>query len=264
MRCIAFASPAAPPTTPTARRLCLAWLSLAGVPALVVPAEAQTARPVVPLALAQGVNRTAIEPFLRRLGAAAQLDWALQLVPFPRLLRMAERGEALGFGISETPERSSRLAFSAALFTSGLWAVSRRDRPVAARSPAELKGLRVCLVSGSHYGQAMEAARDAKVFEVAETPADLASRLRMLQAGRCDALLLTNSSAGTQALVQRLETAGGDMATLLLGPQALVSQPVQIATAKAGPLAVHLTRINAALQAQPSARHAPLRSPGVG
>lgn len=237
---------------------------MAGLPTLMQPARAQAERPMVPLALAQGVNRAAMEPFLQRLGEAAQLEWALQWVPFPRLLRMAERGEALGFGISDTPERRSRLAFSAPLFTSGLWAVSRRDRPVAARSPKELKGLRVCLVPGSNYGPAMEAARRGKVFEVAETPIELPGRLRMLQAGRCDALLVTHSSGGTRALAQRLEAAGGDMATLVLSPRALVSEPVQIATAKEGPLAVHLARINTALQAHGPALQALLEAPPRG
>jgi ABC-type amino acid transport substrate-binding protein len=224
-------------------------------------AHAQAARPVVPLALSLAVNRAVMEPFLARLAQAAELAWDLSFVPFSRLLKMVERGEALGFGVAYSPQRGERLAFSQVLFASGVWTISRRSQPVDARTPADLKGLRVCVVPGLDYGPELEAAK-GRLFEPQGAAGDFASRLRMLQAGRCDALLATQPNDDVHLLEQRVRDAGGELASLVLGRRPIVEQPVQIAVARGCDLAAHLPRIDQALHTHAAPLRRLLEQPG--
>lgn len=201
---------------------------------------------MLPLALGQHANMAFVGPLLELLARTAGLQWELKPLPFPRVLAMVERGQALGFGLGRTPAREQTLAFSQPLFASRVWPISRRDRRLNLRGPEDLQGLRVCMSRTVSYGLAIDAAK-GRSFQPEYSDGDLASRLRMLMAGRCEAMLSNHRSADAWLLEQRLREASGYSAALVVGPQPLVTDPVHIAAAKGSEWAAYLPRIDAAL-----------------
>jgi len=202
--------------------------------------------PEVPLALGQFANMAFAGPLLELLAQGAGLRWRLLPLPFGRVVAMVERGQALGFGLGRTPAREEILDFSKALFVSRVWPVSRRDLGLNLRGPEDLRGLKVCMGRTVSYGAALDAAK-GRHFQVEYSDGDPAARLRMLMAGRCDVLLTAHRSADAWLLERRLRQAGGYSAALMVGPQALVTDPVHIAAAKGSEWAAYLQRIDAAL-----------------
>lgn len=188
-------------------------------------------------------------PLLELLAQGAGLQWELMPVPFPRVLAMVERGQALGFGLGRTPAREEQLAFSAPLFASRVWPVSRRDLGLVVRTVSDLQGLRVCMSRNASYGAALDAAK-GKVFQPEYSDGDVTARLRMLMAGRCELVLNSHRSADAWLLERRLRAAGGYSSAIVVGPTPLAGEPVHIAAAKGSDWAGWLPRIDAALAAR--------------
>ena len=222
------------------RRTCIA-AALPG-PALASQAPGQA----VPLALSSGVNAPFVDALLHEFADALGLRWTVVRAPFVRVMRMAEQGEALGFGVSPNPGRESRLVFTQALFRGTVWALSRASSPRQASRVAELKGLEVCAARDASLGEAIDAAA-GRQFQLRVANGDFATRLRMLSAGRCDVLLATHYSDDPALLQQRIREAGIDPAQVALGRQPLDAQGVHIAAARGSPLASWVPALNQAL-----------------
>lgn len=205
------------------------------------------AEPVVPLAVASGVNTPFVDAVLRELAGTLALRWETVRVPFTRVLRMTEQGEALGFGISPTPEREARLVFSNAVFRSTVWALSRASAPRPAARIEELRGLEVCAARDARLGEELDAAA-ARDFRLRPANGDFATRLRMLAAGRCEVLLATHYSLDPGLLQRRIREAGMDPAEVALGPQPLTRLDVHVAARRDGPWAAWVPALNQALQ----------------
>lgn len=202
--------------------------------------------PVVPMALSDGLNQPFAEALLRELAEAAGWRWQVSRVPFSRVLRMTEAGEALGFGVSPSREREAQLVFSEPVFRSGVWAIGRAagDGPIT--SVAGLKGRTVCAPRQARLGAELDMAA-GRDFQLHAVPGDLGSRLRMLEAGRCDVLLVTHFNDEAALLLRRVRDAGFDPDRLAIGPRALKELPVYIAARRGSALADLVPALNRAI-----------------
>lgn len=216
--------------------------------------------PKVPLALSDRINRDFVLPLLDILAKGAGVDWAIQFVPFGRLLMMAEHGQALGFGVGRTPAREASLSFSQPVFNSRLWAVTRRDRRLSIQQLADLQGRTVCTSRNVSYGAAFDEARVRGEFKVSVSDGDVHSRLQMMLADRCDVVVAIHRSADPQLLERRLRAASGLSAIIEVGARPLSSDPVNLAVQRGSALASHLPAINRALVSQRAALEALINS----
>lgn len=224
---------------PTRRACLLAALAATTGAARAAPED-------IPIALSSALNVPFVDALLDELAAALGIRWQITRAPFTRVVRMAEAGEALGFGISPTPERSRTLNFTQPWFESGVWALSRAAAPHEAVSVAGLKGLSVCITRDAQFGASLDRAM-AKEFRALPAGGDFASRLRMLSAGRCDVLLATHYNRDRSQLQGRIRAAGADPEEIAIGRQPLVTQSVHVAVRRDAPLARWVPRLDQAL-----------------
>ena len=203
---------------------------------------------VVPLAVSEAVDAASLAPVMALIEQGANLRWQRNAVPFARLLRMVEQGDAIGFGVSPTEDRSEAMRFSRPLFRGAVWAVSRRDRGLHADRVEDLRGRVVCVSRTAEYGSALA---DPATYglDARQIVGDLKQRVRTLEAGRCDALLVTSRSASLESLLARLRSAGADLQALQTSKVPLIQQDVHFAVAKDSPLAAYMPSIDAAIEA---------------
>lgn len=213
-------------------------------------ASSASATPVVPVAVSESVNRPFVQEVLEQLAMLVPVRWDLQPVPFTRLLQMAERGQAFAFGIGRTPAREALLSFSVPLFYSRLWTVSLKGASPAVSRLSDLNGKRLCVGRYITFGAEVDAALDGKQVEPVYVNSDLSARLRVLKAGRCDALLMAHRNEEVRLLEQRLKEAGGDLNELVLSRQAIAVQTEHMAVAKGCDLEKYLQGISDAIDAR--------------
>lgn len=203
--------------------------------------------PVVPLAVSEAVDMSSLAPVMALIEDAAHVRWQRSAVPFARMLRMVELGAAIGFGISPTEARTETMRFSRPVFRGAVWAVSRRDRGLEVDQVEDLRGRLVCVSRRAEYGTEL-ADPDAHGLVTHQVAGDLRQRLRTLEAGRCDALLVTSRNTSLNSLLARLRASGADLETLQTSRRPLIGQDVHFAVAKDSSLAAYLPSIDAAIQ----------------
>ena len=218
--------------------------------ALWATASLARAAPVVPVAVSESVNRPFVQEVLDQLALLVPVRWDLQPVPFTRLLQRAERGQAFAFGIGRTPARDALFSYSVPLFYSRLWTVSLRGASLAITRLPDLNGKRLCVGRNISSGAEVDAALESKQVEPVYVNSDLSARLRVLKAGRCDALLMAHRNEDVRRLEQRLKEAGGDMDELVLSRQAIAVQTEHMAVAKGCELEKYLQGISGAIEAR--------------
>ncbi|MBV8500917.1 MAG: transporter substrate-binding domain-containing protein [Paucibacter sp.] len=203
----------------------------------------------VPVALDESPE---LQRMLDVLSPDLDFSWNRQVVPWARLISMAEAGTAIGMSIARTRDREARLDFSAPIFHKHAWMVVRRGEGFGYQRLADLAGRRVCLRRGVSYGDAFEAAEgQAYHLEVVDSP--LEARLRMVQRGRCDLTVWSNSASGPDAAVRRLATWPDLAAQMEVLPVPMLTVGVHFATRKGGPLAHWLPQIDQALRRERAA-----------
>lgn len=206
-----------------------------------------------PLRLPIAISDVGTQRFPRRVLALVAegegIEWDILPVPWPRMVAMAQRGEALAFGLSPTPRRQPLFAFSDALYDSRVWALSHRQQPPLLDHPDHLRGLAVCAGRGVSYGESI----DTLLAESTQTSlvlGDVALRARLVMAQRCDVALFSSYVASSEALErklrQRLPSAGG----VVVHRQPLATWSTHIAVRRGHPLAQGLDRINRAIRRQ--------------
>lgn len=232
---------------PLLSRRCFCAATLVGNTAVL----AQAAAPSVPLLLSEAVDLSFVSPLLKVIEHAAGFRWASSVVPFGRMMRMVEQGEAVGFGISPTAERKVQLAFSRSIFEGAIWAVSRADRRLAMRHVQDLEGQVVCASRTAAYGIEIGDPTFARI-NVQAVSGVLAQRLRTLEARHCDVLLVTARNGEADSIRARLRAAGADPREYVLSEAPVAIEGVHFAVAKAGPFAKWLASIDSAILAERS------------
>jgi ABC-type amino acid transport substrate-binding protein len=213
----------------------------------------------VPIAVSESSRRPFVKQLLQMIGQAARIEWQIHNVPWARVLLMAERGQAVAFGVSRSASREQLFEFSAPIFNNHVWMVVRRDQPLNYRSQEDLQGRTLCITRGISYGSAFEAAQ-GKLFSVELVDGDLGSRARMLLAGRCDVMLTSHRSSQPWAVEKILRQASGHSAGIAVMPTPMQVDPVHFMAARAYGLTKVLPRLNAALLAESKAIQALVNS----
>lgn len=243
------------------RRRSLLLTPCAVLPAGVVSAPAADPVPwlQVPVAVSESSRRPFVKQMLQLIGQAARFEWQIHSVPWARVLLMAERGQALAFGVSRSASREQLFEFSTPIFNNHVWMVVRRDQTLSYRHLDDLQGRTLCVTRGISYGSAFEAAQ-GKRFRVELVDGDLGARARMLLAGRCDVMLTSHRSPQPWAVERALRQASGHTAGIAVLPTPMQVDPVHFMAARAHPLAKLLPSLNAAMRAQSSAIQALVNS----
>jgi|GEM_PF-652223 len=213
------------------------------------PADALAqVRTPVPLVLMDGADPRLTGPLMRLIADAADLEWQIQSVPFARMMLMAERGQALAFGIAKTAEREHRFVFSETVLKSYTWLVVRREHPFPFKQVEDLRERHVCVPNGVSLGRDFDAAKGT-LFAPEQVGGPLSNGFAMLRAGRCDALPFTSHlGPGHQEIQDALRkgiAAGADVAVL---PTPLSVSGVRFSAGRDQPLAALLPRIDAAVR----------------
>jgi polar amino acid transport system substrate-binding protein len=218
-------------------------------PAAAAESKSAASPQLVPVALGDHINRAFVLPLLDLIADGAGIQWQIEWMPFARTLLQAERGQSLGFGMARTPARERVYAFSEVLFFNHAWPVVRRERRLNIQQLSDLDGLSVCLGRGVSLNAAFEEAR-GKRFQVETASGDLASRVRMLMAGRCDVVLASHRSPDPWLIEQRLRKDVGLGTAIEVLPKPLMAEPVHFAVGLDTPLAALLPRVNKGMAAR--------------
>jgi polar amino acid transport system substrate-binding protein len=142
--------------------------------------------------------------FLVELLRRAQLysgdDYDIRLMPWKRAYAQALAGQGGLIGVSLTSERQLVFDYSRPVYDDDIGIVVLRGKEFAFSEIADLKGKRVGGVAGASYGEAVDLAIKAGVFEV-DRDSGQDNRLRKLLAGRVDAAFIGNGTPGFQRLL---------------------------------------------------------------
>lgn len=201
----------------------------------------------VPVVIGENSSRPFVLPLLQLIGEAAGIEWQIQQAPWARALVLAERGQAIAFGMSRTRAREEVFSFSAPVFVNHVWMLVRRDQALNFRNVEDLRDRTVCISRGVSYGDSFDAGK-GKLFKVEYVDGDLGARLRMLVAGRCDMTLGSHRSPDPWLMERRAREFSGLSASLAVLPVPLTVESVHFGVGRGQALAELLPRINKALQ----------------
>ncbi len=211
-------------------------------------------RAPVRLAVSEQTHKPFVLPLLKQIADAADLQWELLFLPWPRALLGAELGQHLVFGLSRNPARDKLFAYSQPAFVSRGWLVVPKTRPIQFERLEDLRGRALCVTRGATYGAAFEEARRAQLFRVENGGNDLSGRARMLAAGRCDAMLATHRGSAA-AMERRLRGLRNGTQFQVL-PKPLVEEGIVFGAAKGSEPAALLPRLDDAIQRSRAATQA--------
>lgn len=179
------------------------------------------------------------------LAAESGLNLVVHSYPWRRAQMLAENGEGLLYGASVTTERLRVFNFSKPLYFSNQRLVTSARNPLNFQRWEDLRGKVISIGSGEHFGPEFEEYR-GKLFNVEENSATIPSRLRMLNMGRVDAVVL-DSFRSTPQLEARLNCSFGDIGKWTVVEKPLETEPVLIAVPKASQLNAILPALNDAI-----------------
>lgn len=211
-----------------------------------------TAEPVKPLLLAGPPWRPYLEPGHPRQGLASEIvvtalrrgghPCRIRLAPWTRLLWLVKGGRVDGLvGVWYSEARAKRLLFSDAYYSNQIAVAYDRKHPVRVEKESDLRGLRLGVREGAHYGGLLS-----------QDPA-----LERIKTGNSENLMF-------MLLYQRIDAAVDDRlvlqaiidahprlrARLVLSSHGLVSQPLHFAMLRDRPGAARvIADFNAALAA---------------
>lgn len=168
----------------------IAQMLLAGI------AQAQT---TVPLLFGENKNdkgeQLPMSPALAKYMAYFEKQLAVRFdiknYPWNRAVLMANYDGDLIFGISITSEREKIFHFSEPVFYNYLWLVTRSDSAFPFSSLQDLKGKKIGIIRGSHYGDEFDKQKD-KLFTVEDDVNAYAPRLKKLLTKRMDAMVFAS------------------------------------------------------------------------
>lgn len=143
-------------------------------------------------------NQGVIAVVFKAAMAAEGVDVEYDFLPWARALEYAKDGTSPGSpGWTKTPERDVDFLFSEPFVNCVDGVFFLRDKPVAFSSMADLRGLRIGVISRLTYGKEFAEAQSRNEFKTELAPAS-ENLLRMLLSGRVDAVILNRSVAAQE------------------------------------------------------------------
>ena len=187
-----------------------------------------------------------IPKIIQMVAAESGLHLVVRPLPWRRAQMQAENGEGLLYGASDTPERLQIFQFTKPLGTVNQWLVSTEQAPLPFHRWEDLRNKVISTMPGAKYGAEFEAHRN-QLFSVEQDATTLASQLKMLRAGRVDAVIAA-SYLGAAPLEAKLNCQFPDGPRLLVAGGPIEIAPITFAAAKASPLNRIVPTMNAAIE----------------
>lgn len=229
----------------------------------VTPAQSATQsdeRPEIPVFIPEqlepngqpSVGMLTMSGLIDLLAAESGLKLVVHPYPWRRAQMKAKKGEGLLFGAAETPERLPFFSFTKPLYEVNQWLVTTAQRPIDFRSWEDLRGKVISITSGAQFGPEFEAQR-GKTFTVEENAVTIASRFKMLDNGRVDAVLIDNNRAAPQ-LEARLNCLFPGASKWVVTAKPVNTEPAVIAVPKTSPFNSYMPLLNEAIERMTKAR----------
>lgn len=223
---------------------------------VVTPAQSATQsdeRPEIPVFIPEqlepngqpSVGMVTMSGLIDLLAAESGLKLVVHPYPWRRAQMKAKKGEGLLFGAAETPERLPFFSFTKPLYEVNQWLVTTAQRPIDFRSWEDLRGKVISITSGAQFGPEFEAQR-GKTFTVEENAITLASRFKMLENGRVDAVLVDNNRT-PQQLETRLNCLFPGANKWVVTTRPVNAEPAVIAVPKASSFNSYIPQMNEAI-----------------
>ncbi|MRW85100.1 transporter substrate-binding domain-containing protein [Pseudoduganella sp. FT26W] len=234
----------------------LALLALAVLSA-VTPAQSATQadeRQEIPVFLPEQIEpngqpstgMVTMSGIINLLAAESGLKLVVHAYPWRRAQMKAKNGEGLLFGAAETPERARIFNFTKPLYEVNQWLVTTTQRPIDFRTWEDLRGKVISIPSGGQFGPDFEAHR-GKTFTVEENAVTIASRFKMLDTGRVDAVLVDSNRTAPQLEV-RLNCLFPATGKWVVTPKSVNAEPAVIAVPKASSFNSYIPALNEAVE----------------
>lgn len=179
--------------------------------ALMLPPQNSNAQTPVPLLFGENKNDKGeqlpmplkVAKFLGYFEKQLVVKFKIQNYPWNRAVLMANYDGDLIFGVSITSEREKTLHFSEPVFYNYVWLVTRSDGTFPFSTLQDLKGKKIGIIRGSHYGDAFDNQKN-KLFKIENDVNAYAPRLKKLLTKRMDAMLFASSETNVKIVEQQV------------------------------------------------------------
>lgn len=169
-----------------------------------------------------------------------------QVVPWARLMAMAEHGDALGMAVGYSRAREAQFVFSEPIYLKRAWMFVRKTDPLRYKDFPDLQQRRLCLRRNVSYGDAFDAAADRDYQTVTvDTPIEV--RLRMVASGRCDVTVLSSGERRPGNAERRLAQWPELAAEIKVLPTPMTTQTAHFVARRGSTLVQYLPTLNKAL-----------------
>jgi polar amino acid transport system substrate-binding protein len=166
----------------------------------------------------------------------------VKALPFARALAVAQAGGGIIPGLSFSEERAQLFLFSGVMYEDPVLLVTASDRDFPYHGLQDLAGRHIGINRGSHYGAALDAAR--QTFSV-EEDSGTEPRLRKLLLGHLDGAIVSGGAAAVRFTARAI---GTDPSTFVIHRPPLALDKNFIGVAKGMPDAqLMIDRLNGAL-----------------
>ena len=179
------------------------------------------------------------------LAAGSGLNLVVHAYPWRRSQMRAENGEGFLYGAGATPERLRIFNFSKPVYFSNQWLVTAARNPLNFQRWEDLRGKVISIASGEKFGAEFEDHR-GKLFTVEENAATISSRLKMLNIGRVDAVMIDSYRSAPQ-LEAKLNCMFADIGKWTVVEKPVDTEPVLLSVAKSSQLNNVLPLLNDAI-----------------
>ena len=180
------------------------------------------------------------------LATESGLNLVIHAYPWRRAQMRAKKGEGFLYGAAATPERLGIFNFSKPVYFTNQWLVTSARTPLNFQRWEDLRGKVISIGSGERFGAEFEEHR-GKLFTVEENAATVSSRMKMLNMGRVDAMVIDSYRSAPQ-LEAKLNCMYGDIGKWSVAEKPVDMEPVLIAVSKASQFNNELSLLNDAIE----------------
>lgn len=231
----------------SAALLCAISATCAASSASAVPAEIPVFVLADPPAERGEVAQQPIVPaMIEAIARESGLHLVVHPYPWRRAQSLAENGTGLLYGAAKTADREQRFYFTRPLDSVNQWLVSTARSPLAFQHWEDLRGKVISTMSGGRFSEAFERHRGV-TFQVAQDATGMTSRLKMLRAGRVDAVMVA-SFLGAAQLEQKLNCLFPGKAALVVAGKPVDTEPIMLAIPRSAPLGTLFPLLDGAVE----------------